>query len=284
MKVLVFGKTGQVATELSKFETTYCLGREQADLSDPAACAEVIAQTDCDIVINAAAYTAVDKAEEEEPLASVINGAAVAQMAKAAALRKIPFLHISTDYVFDGTGQKPWVPNDPVAPLGAYGRSKLIGEQGVQAAGGDFAIVRTSWVFSAYGGNFVKTMLRLGAERDTLSIVNDQIGGPTSAADIAKVLMDMATAFYQGKGAKGIYHFAGAPAVSWADFAAEIFDQAGLVVDVTGIASSEYPTPAKRPENSRMECSDIERVFGVTCPNWRDSLTEVLKQLRSCKD
>lgn len=279
MKVLVFGKTGQVATELSKFDTTYCLGREQADLSDPAACVKIIAQTDCDIVINAAAYTAVDKAEEEEPLASVINGAAVAQMAKAAAQRKIPFLHISTDYVFDGTGQKPWLPNDLVAPLGAYGRSKLIGEQGVQAAGGDFAILRTSWVFSAYGNNFVKTMLRLGADRDALSIVDDQIGGPTSAADIAAALLKMAQAFYAGAGQSGVYHFAGRPAVSWAQLAREIFAQAGLAVDVTGIPSVDYPTPAKRPLNSRLDCSKIEDVFGIQCQDWKHSLKHVIAEV-----
>lgn len=279
MKVLVFGKTGQVATELSYFDQVTCLGRDQADLTDPKNCASVISETDADIIINAAAYTAVDKAEEEEELATLINGLAVAEMANAAAGRNIPFLHISTDYVFDGSGTRPWVPSDPVAPLGAYGRSKLIGEQGVTAAGGAYAIMRTSWVVSAHGNNFVKTMLRLGAERDALNIVNDQIGGPTPAADIAAALMQVAQLFYKGLGHSGIYHFAGSPAVSWADFAKEIFKQSRLDVNVTGIPASDYPTPAKRPANSRMDCADIDAAFGVSAPDWRKSLTGILKAL-----
>jgi len=279
MKVFVFGKTGQVATELSYHKQVTCLARDQADLNNPQNCAKIIAETDADIIINAAAYTAVDKAEEEEALATLINGAAVAHMANAAAARNIPFLHISTDYVFDGSGTQPWTPNDPVAPLGAYGRSKLVGERAVTAAGGPHAILRTSWVFSAHGNNFVKTMLRLGAGRDALNIVNDQIGGPTSAADIAATLMKIAQQFHKGQGHSGIYHFSGGPAVSWADFATEVFKQTGLDINVTGILSSDYPTPAKRPSNSRMDCSDIEAAFGVSIPDWRKSLTDVLKEL-----
>ncbi|MEH6361180.1 MAG: dTDP-4-dehydrorhamnose reductase, partial [Amylibacter sp.] len=207
------------------------------------------------------------------------NGVAVADMANAAAARNIPFLHISTDYVFDGSGTQPWTPNDPVAPLGVYGRSKLAGERGVTAAGGPYAILRTSWVFSAHGNNFVKTMLRLGADRDTMNIVNDQIGGPTSAADIADALMKIAQLFHKGRGRSGIYHFSSEPAVSWADFATEVFKQSELDIKVTGIPASDYPTPAKRPSNSRMDCSDIETAFGISTPDWRKSLTSILKEL-----
>jgi dTDP-4-dehydrorhamnose reductase len=169
MKLLVFGKTGQVARELQRLapDATY-LGREDADLLNPTACAAAIAATDADAIINAAAWTAVDKAETEEPAATVVNGDAPTAMARAAAAKGLPFLHISTDYVFDGTGDQPFTPDHQTAPLGVYGRSKLAGEQGVRAAGGNHLILRTSWVVSSHGANFVKTMLRLGAEREAL--------------------------------------------------------------------------------------------------------------------
>ncbi len=281
MHVLVFGKSGQVATELARLggNNITCLGRDLADLSDPTACAAVIAATDADVIINAAAYTAVDKAEKEEQLATTVNGTSVEAMARVAAARDIPFLHISTDYVFDGTGNKPWKPKDATGPISAYGRSKLTGELGVAAAKGRYAVMRTSWVYSSHGNNFVKTMLRLGAERNALSIVNDQIGGPTSAADIASALMCMAQNFYEGRGQSGLYHFAGGPDASWANFATDIFKQANLAVDVTGISSAQYPTPAIRPGNSRMDCNDITRMFGVKRPDWRISLNKVLNEL-----
>jgi dTDP-4-dehydrorhamnose reductase len=281
MRILVFGKSGQVATELARIggDNMICLGRGDADLSNPAACAAIIAATDADVIINAAAYTAVDKAEDEEALATIINGISVAAMARVAAARDIPFLHISTDYVFDGSGNKPRHPGDITGPINAYGRSKLAGELGVAAAGGTYAVMRTSWVYSGYGNNFVKTMLRLGAKRGALSVVNDQIGGPTSAADIADALMRMAQSLYKGQGQSGLYHFAGAPDISWAGFATEIFKQARLTVDVTGIPFAQYPTPAARPANSRMDCNDIAHAFGIKRPDWRVSLNKVLNQL-----
>lgn len=280
MKTLVFGKTGQVATELQRQADVIALGRDDADLSDPAACVAAIRAAQPDVVINAAAYTAVDKAEEQEALATIVNGKAPAAMAKVCADMDIPFVHISTDYVFDGSGEAAWKPDDATNPLGAYGRSKLIGEQGVQAAGGRYAILRTSWVFSAHGNNFVKTMLRLGETRDALTVVADQIGRPTAAAEIAAACLRIADQLHAGKGASGIYHFAGGPDVSWADFAREIFAQAHLDVKVTDIPSSDYPTPAKRPQNSRMDCASLETVFGVFRPDWRDSLATVLTELK----
>ncbi len=283
MNILVFGKTGQLAKELRRQAPARALARDAADLSDPAACAAIVAACDADVIINAAAYTAVDRAEEEETLARVINGDAPAAMAQAAAVRGIPFLHVSTDYVFDGSGTRPWRPDDPVGPLGAYGRSKLLGEEGVRAAGGAYAILRPSWVFSAHGNNFVKTMLRLGAERDALSsalsIVADQIGGPTPAADIAATLLTMAEAFCAEAGSNGIYHYGGTPAVSWADFAREIFLQAGLSVAVTDIPSAAYPTPAARPQNSRLDGATLRADYGIDPPDWRAGLHNVLKEL-----
>ncbi|MBZ4022145.1 dTDP-4-dehydrorhamnose reductase [Rhodobacter sp. TJ_12] len=278
MRILVFGESGQVATELRRQAEVTALGRDLADLNDPESCAARVTAMDADVVINAAAYTAVDKAEGEEELAHVVNALAPAAMARAAAARGIPFLHISTDYVFAGHGTAPWVETDPVDPPNAYGRSKLAGEEGVRAAGGPHAILRTSWVFSAHGANFVKTMLRLSESRDALNVVDDQIGGPTPAADIAAALLVMAKAMHEGH-AGGTYHFGGTPCVSWADFARAIFAQAGRNMTVSGIPTTEYPTPAPRPLNSRLDCSAITRDFGIPAPDWRAGLGKVLQEL-----
>ena len=218
--LLIFGATGQVARELARArpDATF-LGRDKADLTDPEACAAAIRALKPHAVINAAAHTAVDRAEAEEALATTINGASPTAMARECAALAIPFLHISTDYVFDGSGTEPFRPAAPTGPLGAYGRSKLVGEQGVRAAmnegGGVHAILRTSWVFSAHGANFVKTMLRLGATRDSLNVVSDQIGGPTPARDIAAALLAMTETLLANPAASGTYHFSGAPDVSW---------------------------------------------------------------------
>ena len=280
--LLVFGRTGQVARELARLapEARF-LGRDEADLSDPDACARAIRESGCQAVINAAAYTAVDRAETEPDLAGQINAAAPAAMASAAAGLRIPFVHISTDYVFDGSGDQPWVETDPTGPLGVYGASKLDGERGIAAAGGQWAVLRTSWVFSAHGANFVKTMLRLGAERDELRVVADQHGGPTPAADIASACLTMAQAMRAEPALGGVYHFSGAADTNWAGFAREIMAQAGLACRITDIASSDYPTPARRPMNSRLDCSAIRRDFGISRPDWRAGLAQVLLELTS---
>jgi len=277
MKILVFGKTGQVASELRRHADVTTLDRSQADLSDPVACAEIVRHTDADVIINAAAYTSVDQAESNEDLATTINTIAPTDMAKAAAVRGLPFLHISTDYVFDGSGSEPHTTDEPTAPLNVYGRSKFAGEQGVAASGGTYAILRTSWVFSSHGTNFVKTMVRLGKKRSSLSIVNDQIGGPTPASDIAATLLQMAGKLCSNN--SGTYHYAGAPDVSWKDFAAEIFLQAGLPIKISGILTADYPTPAERPLNSRLDCTALKNSFGITRPDWRLGLTKVLQDL-----
>lgn len=281
MKILVFGKNGQIATELRRQAEVVALDRVQAELTDPANCEAVIAATDADVIINAAAYTSVDGAEQENELANLINGEAPAAMACAAAIRNIPFLHISTDYVFDGSGLQPFDTDSRTGPLGAYGRSKLLGELGVSAAGGPHAILRTSWVFSPHGANFVKTMLRIGAQQDRLSIVADQIGGPTAAADIAAALLKMAKTLQYGEGRSGVYHFAGIPNISWAGFAREIFKQSCLEVEVVDISSSNYPTAAMRPYNSRLDCSSVLDTFEISRPDWRQSLAIVLNELKA---
>lgn len=281
MRVLVFGKTGQVATELQRFDGVTALPRAEADLSDPAACAGIISGTDADVIINAAAYTGVDTAETDSNKAFRVNSDAPTAMAEAAAKRALPFLHISSDYVFDGTGTRAWREDDPTGPLGVYGASKLAGEQGVRAAGGAHAIVRTSWVVSAQGTNFVKTMLRLGAERDALNVVADQIGGPTCARAIASALMKMSGQLHSDPSKSGTYHFAGAPDVSWADFAREIFAQSGITCDVNDIPSSAYPTPAARPANSRLDCTKINTVFDINRPDWRVGLAQILSDLKA---
>lgn len=282
MKIAVFGRTGQVATELQRRcpegVGLTVMGRDVADFSNPTEVGARAAEVEADAVINAVAYTAVDKAEEEEDLANTVNGHSVARLAEVCAARAVPLLHISTDYVFPGVGERAWQPDDPTAPLSAYGRSKLMGEQAIQEQDGNALILRTSWVFSAHGANFVKTMLHLGAERESLNIVADQIGGPTPAAAIADALYACASAMVNGQKG-GTYHFSGAPDASWAEFAAEIFAQAGIDCAVSGIPTTAYPTPAKRPLNSRLDCESLSADFGVARPDWRAGLADVLKEI-----
>lgn len=281
--ILVFGKTGQVAKELQAIAPdAMFLGREDVDLSNPETCGETIRRIKPSAVVNAAAYTAVDKAEDNEATALLVNGASPTAMALACADLGIPLVHISTDYVFDGTGTTPWSTVSPTAPLGAYGRSKLAGDDGVRASGAIHAILRTSWVFSAHGANFVKTMLRLSETRDALTVVADQIGGPTPARAIAEACLKIAKTLQADASLSGTYHISGAPDVSWAEFAREIFVQAGRTVTATDIPTSAYPTTAKRPANSRLDCSGLD-AFDLAQPDWRASLTTVLKDLEVIK-
>ncbi|MGB2894030.1 MAG: dTDP-4-dehydrorhamnose reductase [Albidovulum sp.] len=287
MKALVFGTTGQLGIELARTAPRGTLllafGREAADLAHPETCAALVATTDADVVINAAAYTAVDAAETDRETAHLVNAEAPGAMARAAARRAIPFLHVSTDYVFDGSGTRPWREEDPVAPLGVYGQTKLAGERAIIAADGPHAILRTSWVFSAHGRNFVKTMLRLAAERETLSVVDDQRGGPTAAADIAVTLWTVARAFAEGRGSSGVFHYAGAPTVSWAGFAEAVLAASALArrPSVRRIASADYPTPARRPANSALDCARIRATYGIEQPDWRASLARVIRELEA---
>ena len=286
LRLLIFGSTGMVATELRRLAgeglAVTALGRDDADLANPEACAARVSEAEADVVINAAAWTAVDKAEEEETLATRINAQAPGAMAAASAARGIPFLHISTDYVFDGGGDRPWREDDPVAPLGAYGRSKLAGEQAVLAAGGHAVILRTAWVHAAHGQNFLRTMLRVGAERTRLAVVDDQRGGPTAAADIAVALVTIARACRAGRGVPGVFHFCGRPATTWCGFARAIFARAGWArtPEIEPIRTEDWPTPAARPANSVLDCAKIRAAYGIEQPDWRVSLETILAEIR----
>jgi len=280
MTVLIFGCSGQVATELARLAPdALCLGRDGADLENPERAAAAIADHAPAVVINAAAFTAVDRAETEEALATRINADAPAAMARACAAANIPLVHISTDYVFDGHGTAPFSPDAPAGPLGAYGRSKLAGEHAIRDSGAAHAILRTAWVFSAHGGNFLKTMLRLSETRDALSIVDDQIGGPTPAGAIAAACLTIAERLRDAPDCSGTYHFTGAPDVSWKSFAEAIFEAAGRDVTVTGIPTADYPTPATRPLNSRLDCGSTQEVFGIARPDWRAALPHIIDEL-----
>lgn len=283
MRMLVFGRNGQVARALQAEagDAVVALGRGEADLMTPGAARAAIAAHAPDLVINAAAYTAVDRAETDEAAARRLNAEAPAEMATAAHAAGVPFLHLSTDYVFDGTGEGRIGEDAATGPLNVYGATKLEGEEMVAAAHPDAVTVRTSWVFSEYGGNFVKTMLRLSETRDALTIVADQTGGPTAAADIARALLAIAGKKNRGAPGAGVYHFQGSPPVSWAHFAEKIFDVAERPVKVSHIKTADYPAPARRPLNTVLDCAKIERDFGIGQPDWRESLRRVIAALKT---
>ncbi len=281
--MLVFGKSGQVATYLQRSKDVVALSREDVNLLNIQDCVDAIKNYAPQAVINAAAYTAVDEAEKDERTATIINGYAPRAMAKVCAELSIPLVHISTDYVFDGTGDTPWHPRHQTAPQNAYGRSKLSGEIGVRNSGAIYAILRTSWIFSAHGVNFVKTMLQLSKTNATLNIVADQIGGPTPAKGIAKACLNIAKQLIIDPSKSGTYHFSGYPDVSWAEFAVAIFDNAVKPVTVTAVSTESYPTPALRPFNSRMDCSTTQQAFGLMRPDWRIELRDMLKDLKEIR-
>jgi dTDP-4-dehydrorhamnose reductase len=282
--ILVFGKTGQVARELQVQKNVIALGRDQADLSNPGVCVQAIKWYRPRAVINAAAYTAVDKAESEENLANTINGDAPGSMANACADLDIPLVHLSTDYVFDGSGTTPWSVTDTPNPKNAYGRSKFKGEQEIKASGCTYAILRTSWVVSAHGNNFVKTMHRLSEKIDHLTVVDDQIGGPTCSRDIAQTCISIAGQLISDPSKSGMYHYSGQPNVSWCQFANAIFDQIDCKTIASPIPTTEYPTPASRPLNSRLDCGVTKDTFGIARPLWQDGLEEILRDLGGKND
>jgi len=287
MRALVFGETGQVARELARsaaergIEASF-LGRGMADLADPEACARAVRAADAEIVVNAAAHTQVDRAEDEPAVAETVNAAAPGAMAAAAAARGLPFLHISTDYVTSGAAGGAWREDDPTGPLGVYGASKLAGERLVAAANPDHAILRTAWVFSAHGRNFVRTMLTVGRGKPEMRVVGDQRGGPTPARDIAATLWTIAEAWTAGQGTPGVFHYAGAPPVSWAEFAEAIFARSGWDARpaVLDIPSSEWPMRAARPLNSVLDCSRIAAAYGIAQPDWRPGLDAVIAEIQ----
>ncbi|HEY3814284.1 MAG TPA: dTDP-4-dehydrorhamnose reductase [Caulobacteraceae bacterium] len=284
-RILQFGATGQLARELiarDRGKAVTALSREQVDLTDTRAVADAIADADVDLVVNAAAYTAVDRAESEEDLAFAVNAAAPGAMAQACARRKIPLIHLSTDYVFDGEKAGAWREDDPIGPLNAYGRTKAAGETAVAQSGARALVLRASWVFSPYGRNFVKTMLNAARTRDVLDVVDDQHGRPTAAGEIAEFIFAVAPALTSaiGDASAGVFHFAGEGATTWRGLADAIFERApGPRPRIEPIATADYPTPARRPMNSVLDCEKLERVLGVRPRPWREGLAETLKQL-----
>jgi len=276
MKILITGARGQVGQELTRLCAAHghdCLaaGREELDIGRSHSVNRLVSDFQPDVIINAAAYTAVDRAESEPDAADRINHLGALNLAEAASDCGAVLLHISTDFVFDGTKEGPYKEQDPCAPLSVYGNTKYQGERAVQDVGGRYIILRTSWVF---GGevSFVETMRRLAADRDELNVVSDQRGGPTPASEIAAVLVDIATKVTKtGFSDWGIYHFSGAPAVSWYEFACEILS-GHPSIQINPIPSSGYPTPATRPANSVLKCQRIKDIFGIEQPNWREFL------------
>jgi dTDP-4-dehydrorhamnose reductase len=295
MRFLLLGGTGQVGEEfralsLPKDIEVVTPSRAALDLQDPLAIASMIAAEPWSAVINAAAYTDVDRAESEQPIAFAVNAEAPSRLAAETARRGIPLVHISTDYVFDGCKGAPYVEQDAVAPLNAYGRSKLAGERGVRAANPRHVILRTSWVYSPFRKNFVRTIVRLAAERERLTIVADQRGCPTAARDIAKACLDIAMrcASEPARVSYGTYHFAGAGEASWFEFASAIIDMAadrlGKSPQIVPIRTSEYPTPAMRAADTRLDCTAVVRAFGMQLRPWRQALADTIDRLLTNKD
>ena len=291
MKILITGAQGQVGKELvSIAEQHYdviAAGRDELDITQAKSVAEYIKSSQPDIVINAAAYTAVDKAEEDQERAYAINRDGAKNLATACAQHNIPLLHISTDYVFDGSKIDAYSETDNVTPLGIYGESKWQGEEAIRKLLSQHVILRVAWVFGAHGNNFVKTMLRLAKDRDELNVVADQFGGPSPAKSIAKTLIHLVDIYQKYKKLQwGTYHYCGTEKTNWCDFAREIFKQAnekGLMnkkIRVSSITTAEYPTLAKRPQNSMLNCTKIKNTFGIDMPDWHAGLNEVLTELQ----
>lgn len=291
MRIAVTGTAGQVVTSLlergkAAGHEVIAVGRPDLDLADPASVARVLEAAKPDVIVSAAAYTAVDKAESESDLAFAVNGAGAGAVAQTAKKLGVPVIHISTDYVFDGMLDRPYVETDPTGPTGVYGASKLAGEQAVLAAHDDSVVLRVAWVYSPFGGNFVKTMLRLAGDRDEVSVVADQVGNPTSALAIADSIVQVATNMVADSSLslRGIFHMTASGEASWADFAEGIFAasaaRGGPSASVRHIGTADYPTPAIRPANSRLDCGKIARVHGVTLSDWRMSLDEVMDRLQ----
>lgn len=288
MRILLLGAGGQLGREISVraaeqgLELTG-LTHDGLDITDPVAVARALEAHRPDVVVNAAAYTAVDKAESEPELAARINAFAPAHIAERCARYRTPLVHVSTDYVFDGTKTTPYVEQDPVAPLGVYGRTKAAGEAAVRSAMERHIIVRTSWVYGTYGHNFLKTVLRLARERDRLTIVADQHGCPTATHDLAEALLTAARAAATGGARWGTYHFAGDGATTWHGFAAEIVRVAapklGRSPEVAAITTADYPTPAKRPANSQLASDLFQRTFGLRAAPWQQRVKEAVEVL-----
>ena len=292
-RFLVTGTQGQVAQSLLLRAPEHAdidiiaIGRPDLDLMKPESIEATFDLIQPDLVISAAAYTAVDRAESDEVTARAVNAGGPETLARLAARHKVPLVHLSTDYVFDGSKDEPYTETDPASPLGVYGRTKWEGERRILDNHDDVAVLRTAWVYSPFGRNFVKTMLKLSETRDSVSVVDDQIGNPTSALDIADGVLSVARNLLESSDSllRGIFNMVSSDEASWADFAEQIFHvskaNGGPSASVRRITTAEYPTPAKRPPNSRLECGKLSLNYGVQLPVWKHSASEVVKALLS---
>jgi dTDP-4-dehydrorhamnose reductase len=297
MRILVTGKNGQLGRSIQKIVNTdtkignnqnlndfIFVGREELDLSSESSISHYFDNNDkFDLIINCAAYTQVDKAEQEAELANQINHLAVKQLASIASNQRARLIHISTDYVFDGESDKPYIETDTPNPINAYGRTKLAGEKALQALMPINAIIiRTSWVYSEYGNNFVSTMLKLGKEQDELRVVSDQMGSPTYATDLAGIILEIIrhNKFRDLAQTTQIYNYSGEGEISWYEFAKEIFKLAEIDCKVSSISTQQYPTPAKRPRNTLMKKDKIVTVFNIKISNWKSSLNTCMTLLK----
>jgi dTDP-4-dehydrorhamnose reductase len=289
LRLVVTGLTGQVVSALiercPRDIEIIALGRPQLDLAHRSAVIATLRAARCDAIINAAAYTAVDRAESEPDVAMRINGDGAGHVAEAAATLSVPLLHLSTDYVFDGQLLRPYTEEDATNPTGAYGRSKLEGERQIASRHDNHIILRTAWVYSPYGANFVKTMLRLGETKTSVSVVADQFGNPTYALDIADAIIPIARRLVSDSSPefRGVFHMTGADEGTWADFAEAIFMTASQYgrprVQINRIATSDYPTPARRPANSRLDNRKLREKYSITLPNWRTSVEDCVRRI-----
>lgn len=283
-KVLITGENGQLGSELKELSSSYSqheftfVDRNTLDLSNLCKLEDYFDDKTFDVIINCAAYTAVDKAQSEEDLANTINHRAVSLLAKIAKKKNISFIHISTDYVFDGKNYRPYIETDKTDPQGAYGLTKRDGENAIlDVAPKNTIIIRTSWVYSSFGNNFVKTMLRLGKERDSLGVIFDQVGTPTYARDLAKTILNILPQIKNES--PEIYHYSNEGVASWYDFTQSIFELTGIDCNVNAITAEEYPLPAPRPHYSLLNKAKIKNDFGITIPYWKNSLKQCLKHL-----
>lgn len=292
-RILVTGSNGQLGRSLQSLSSQYpeyqfyFTTRNEIDLSNPDSIHHYFQENKFDLIINCAAYTAVDKAEDEQDLADSINHLAVKQLAEIAKSDNCLLIHISTDYVFDGTSYKPYIETDSINPQNIYGSSKLKGELAIQAIEPNAMIIRTSWVYSEFGNNFVKTMLRLGNDREQLNVIFDQIGSPTYAKDLASCILQIVCFINDNKpfpdnaNEVAVYHFSNEGICSWFDFAKTIFEQSNTACSVFPIETKDYPTPAKRPHYSVLNKAKIKQNFNLTIPYWKDSLHSCIKILQT---
>lgn len=283
-RILVIGSNGQLASELKQIQSKYSnhqflfTSQNDLDISDNKSIESVFKNFKPNYIINCAAYTAVDKAESDQESAFKINEKGVENLANHCRNENSYFIHISTDFVFDGKKSNPYTEDDKTNPLSIYGLSKLKGELAIQNSGCDYTIIRTSWLYSSFGNNFVKTMIRLGSERESLNVVADQIGSPTYCADLAMIILSQLENFPNHK--NNIYHYSNEGVASWYDFAYEIMQMSSLKCQINPIPTTDYPTPAVRPSFSVMDKSKIKRHFNITIPHWKESLASCIHLLR----